>query len=153
MGRECGYLALTSAVANGAEMCLIPEIEYNLENLKTKYLKEIENGRKYFIAIVAEGLNITDEIKMFFEKEIGFESRITVLGHIQRGGAPTVTERLKAAEFVTKAIDNIETSPNKIVTLKKGSFILRELKDIINSKYELDKEMLKLAYPLMGVKK
>ena len=150
MGRECGYLALTSAVANGAEMCLIPEVEYSLENLKKRYLNEIKNGRGYFIAIVAEGLKITDKIKEWFEKEIGFEARSTILGHIQRGGSPTVFERLTAAEFIVKAIDHIESSPDKIVTHKNGEFILKDLNEIITSKYALNPEMLKIAAPLMG---
>ena len=153
MGRECGYLALTSAVANGAEMCLIPEMSFNLENLKKRYLKEINEGRSYFIAIVAEGLKITQKIKEWFEKEIGFEARATVLGHIQRGGSPTVLERLRAAEFIKTALDNIEQNPNKIVTFYNEKFILRDLDEIINSKYELDKEMLELAKPLMGIKR
>jgi len=150
MGRECGYLALTSAIANGAEMCLIPEVDFNLEKLKKRYIQEIKNGRSYFIAVVAEGLKIAEKIKEWFEKEIGFESRVTILGHIQRGGSPTVIERLRAAEFTKKALDNIETNPNKIVTFYDDKFVLRELKEIVNSKYELDKEMLELAKPLMG---
>jgi 6-phosphofructokinase 1 len=153
MGRECGYLALTSAIANGAEMCLIPEVEFNLENLKIKFLEEIKNGRSYFIAIVAEGLKITDKIKKWFEEEIGFESRKTVLGHIQRGGSPTVLERLRAAEFIVKALDNIKQNPNKIVTFYDDRFVLRDIKEVVNSTYKLDEEMLKLAKPLMGVEK
>lgn len=151
MGRECGYLALTSAISNGAEMCLIPEIQYNLENLKKRFLNEIKEGRSYFIAIVAEGLKITETIKKWFEDEIGFETRVTILGHIQRGGSPTVLERLRAAEFMVKALDNIEKNPNRIVTFYNDKFILRELKDILNSNYSLDKEMLNIAKPLMGV--
>jgi len=151
MGRECGYLALTSAIANGAEMCLIPEVEFNLENLKKRFLKEIKEGRNYFIAIVAEGLNITEKIKQWFEREIGFESRATILGHIQRGGSPTVIERLRAAEFIVKAIDNLQKKSNKVVTYYNDKFILRDLDEIINSKYTLDKEMLKIAKKLMGV--
>ena len=150
MGRECGYLALTSAVANGAEMCLIPEIKYNLDNLKKRFIEEVKRGRRYFIAIVAEGLKISEYIKEWFEKEIGFESRITVLGHIQRGGSPTVIERLRAAEFIKIAIDNINT-PNKIITFYKDKFILKDLKEILNSKYELDRSMIELAKPLMGI--
>ena len=150
MGRECGYLTLVSAVANGAEMCLIPEAPYNLENLKKRYLKEIKEGRTYFIAIVAEGLKITDKIKKWFEEEIGFESRATVLGHIQRGGSPTVLERLRAAEFVEIALDNFEKTPNKIVTYYDDNFILRDLDEIVNSKYSLDERMLNLSKPLMG---
>ncbi len=151
MGRECGYLALTSAVANGAEMCLIPEVPFNLNNLKKRYLKEINEGRRYFIAVVAEGLKITKKIKEWFEKEIGFESRATILGHIQRGGSPTVLERLRAAEFIKVALDNVEKNPNKIVTYYDDKFILRDLEEIVNSKYELNKEMLELAKHLMGI--
>ena len=151
MGRECGYLALTSAVANGAEMCLIPEVEFNLENLKKRYLKEVKNGRSYFLAVVAEGLKISDKIKEWFEKEIEFESRVTILGHIQRGGSPTVLERLRAAEFIETALDNFEKNPNKIVTYYKDNFVLRDLEEIVNNKYQLDEKMLKLAKPLMGL--
>ena len=150
MGRECGYLALTSAIANGAEMCLIPEVSFNLNNLKKRYLKEIKEGRSYFIAVIAEGLKITEKIKNWFEKEIGFEARATILGHIQRGGSPTVLERLRAAEFIKVALDNVEKNPNKIVTFYDNKFILRDLEEIINSKYELNKEMLELAKHLMG---
>jgi len=150
MGRECGYLALTSAIANSAEMCLIPEIKYNLDSLKKRYLKEIKNGRDYFIAIVAEGVNKTNEIKEWFEKEIGFEARETILGHIQRGGNPTVFERLMAYKFISFTLDNLENK-NKIVTFYKDKFFLRNIDEIINSNYQLDKYMLQLAKPLMGV--
>ena len=151
MGRECGYLALVSAVANGAEMCLIPEVKYNLENLKKRYLKEIKEGRSYFIAVISEGLKVTDKIKEWFEKEIGFESRATILGHIQRGGSPTVLERLRAAEFIEIALDNLEINPNKIITFYKDNFILRDLEEIVNTKYSLNKRLLELAKPLMGL--
>jgi 6-phosphofructokinase 1 len=100
---------------------------------------------------VAEGLKISKYIKEWFEREIGFESRITVLGHIQRGGSPTVIERLRAAEFIKTALDNIQKNPNKIVTYCDDRFILRDLKEIVNSKYELDKEMLLLARKMMGM--
>ena len=149
MGRECGYLALNSAIANGAEMCLIPEIEYNLTNLKKKYLDEIKNGRDYFIAIIAEGLNKTNEIKKWFEKEIGFETRVTILGHIQRGGNPTIFERLQAVKFITTALDSKEK--NKIVTFYQNKFVLRDIDEITKNSYELNKSMLKLAKPLMRV--
>ena len=99
---------------------------------------------------MARNITISKKIKEWFEKELGFESRITILGHIQRGGSPTVIERLRAAEFIKIAIENINT-PNKIVTFYNDKFVLRDLKEILNSKYELDKEMIELAKPLMGV--
>ena len=150
MGRECGYLALTSAIANGAEMCLIPENEYNLNNLKQKYLKQIQNGRDYFIAIIAEGVNKTAKIKEWFEKEIKFETRVTILGHIQRGGNPTVFERLMAHKFISFALDNLDEK-NKIITFYNNKFILRDIDEVVKNNYKLDEYMLQLAKPLMGV--
>jgi 6-phosphofructokinase 1 len=144
MGRECGYLALTSAIANGAEVCLIPEIKHNLDNLL--HLK----NRDYILAIVAEGANQTNNLKQWLENELNFETRVTILGHTQRGGNPTVFERLMASRFISFALDNIAT-PNKIVTFYQDKFILRNLEEIVNSKYQLNKYMLQLAKPLMGV--
>ena len=150
MGRECGYLALISALTSGAEMCLIPEVKYNLNSLKERYIKQIKNGRKYFIAIVAEGLKISDQIKDWFEKEIGFESRLTILGHIQRGGNPTVYDRLMAVGFITKAIDAIlENQQNKIITYKDSKYHTIDSHKIRNNKYKLDKDLIILAKELM----
>jgi len=143
MGKECGYLALTSAIANGADVCLIPESEYNLENLKKRLNKE------YIIAIVAEGLNITKKLKNFFEKELNKETRITILGHIQRGGNPTVIERLRASEFIQVALDNI--NENKVVTFYDDKFYLKNIEEVLNTPYKLDSQMLMLAKELMGL--
>jgi len=84
MGRECGYLALVSALTSGAEMCLIPEIPYELANYKECFKKQISEGREYFIAVVSESLKNSEQISQWFEEEIGIESRVMVLGHIQR---------------------------------------------------------------------
>ena len=68
MGRECGYLALVSALTSGAEMCLIPEIPYDLKRYEQIFKKEIKEGREYFIALVSEALHTTDAIHQWFEK-------------------------------------------------------------------------------------
>lgn len=150
MGRDCGYLALVSALTSGAEMCLIPEIPYSLDKLKERYLKEVENGRNYFIAIVAEGLNNSKEISQWFEKEIGFESRVTTLGHIQRGGNPTVRERLMAYQFCTYAIDALLSGRNSsVVCYNNGVFDLKSISEINSKKYEIDKDLLLLGKSLL----
>jgi 6-phosphofructokinase 1 len=94
MGRDSGYLALVSAITSGAEICIIPEMPYDLETKKIQILRELKEGRRYAIAIVSEGIKVTEEIVEWFEKETGMETRATVLGHIQRGGNPTVFDRL-----------------------------------------------------------
>ena len=139
MGRECGYLALISALTSGADICLIPEVKSNLKNIKLK-------DKDYYLAIVAEGCNKTDEVKSYFEK-LGIESRITVLGHIQRGGNPTTYERLMAYEFVNFAI---LTKKSGIIIYENSKFKLRSIDEVVNSKYKLDAYKLSLAKKLMG---
>jgi len=150
MGRECGYLALITALTSGAEMCLIPEARYDLDSLEKKFKSQVKEGRKYFIAIVAEGLKISQNIKDWFEKKIGFESRLTVLGHIQRGGNPTVQDRLMAFEFATYAVNAaMEKEENMIVVYKDAKFKLLESQIVISNRYQIDKKLIDLAKNLM----
>jgi len=150
MGRDCGYLALVSALTSGAEMCLIPEIPYSLEDLKKRYLKEIDQGRNYFIAVVAEGLKNSQEIADWFEKEIGFESRVTTLGHIQRGGNPTVRERLMAYQFSTYAIDALTSGQtNSVICYNNGAFDFKDINEINAKKYQIEEELLLLGKSLL----
>jgi len=150
MGRECGYLALVSALTSGAEMCLIPEAPFDLDSLKRKYLKQIECGRRYFIAIVSEGLKISEKIRDWFENEIKFETRLTVLGHIQRGGNPTVFDRLMAFEFVTHAINSaLKKEMNKIVVYREKEFKTIESSEVTSRSYTIDAKLVKQAEYLM----
>ena len=151
MGRDCGYLALVSAMTSGAEMCLIPELEYDLERYRDCYRKQIEAGRDYFIAIIAEGVKIdglkaTDVIVEWFEKEIGFESRATELGHTQRGGNPTVYDRLMAYKFVTYAIDGLLSEhTHSVICYTKSHFTYKSIDEVTGSRYQLDPALLDLA--------
>ena len=88
MGRHCGYLALTSALTCGAEICLIPEVEYNLDSIGARISAEISEGRSYIIAVVAEGTKMAEYVTRYINDSIGMEARLTVLGHVQRGGRP-----------------------------------------------------------------
>lgn len=146
MGRECGYLALVSAITSGAEMCLIPEEPYDLNSLKEKFLKMKRDGRRYFIAIIAEGLKVSNDIKEWFEKEIGFESRLTVLGHIQRGGNPTVFDRRMAYEFATAAIDlALKKEKNRVVVYKDSKINSLDSKEVTTNRYQLNKHLIDIA--------
>ncbi len=150
MGRDCGYLALVSALTSGAEMCLIPELPYSLDKLKTRFLKEVAQGRGYFIAIVSEALKNSQEIADWFEQEIGFESRVTILGHIQRGGNPTVRERLMAYQFSTYAIDALcSGKTNSVICYNDGEFSFKSIDEINAKKYEIDEDLMALAHSLL----
>ncbi len=146
MGRECGYLALVSAITSGAELCIIPEIAANLNKSKKRISKEIENGRRYVLCIVAEGTKATQKMKEWLEEEIALETRVTVLGHIQRGGNPSVYDRLMAREFIKEAFDAILSLKEckKAVVYNKSQFALMDIETIASNKYKIDAELLEL---------
>ena len=146
MGRECGYLALVSALTSGAEMCLIPEIPYDLERYRKRFLREMNEGRSYFIAVVSEALDNTEEIRKWFEEETGMEARSTVLGHIQRGGNPTVHDRLMAFHFVTQAVDGLMAGrKSSVVCYNDGGFEYKDIEEVAFRKATLPQNLLRLG--------
>jgi len=146
MGRDCGYLALVSAITSGAEVCLIPEIPIDITEYKGCFQSQIRKGRDYFIAIVSEGLKNSNEVARWFEEELGFESRVSVLGHIQRGGNPSVYDRLMAYQFVTHAIDALlEGKNNSVICYTKSHFNFKSIDEVALNPYQLDEELLSLG--------
>jgi len=115
MGRHSGYIALYSGLACGADVILIPEIPYNLDDVCAKLRKAAEQDRTYNIIVVAEGVqriedgngSVAMQIGRYIEKQVGLETRFTILGHIQRGGAPTVRDRLLASRLGYHALELI----------------------------------------------
>jgi len=144
MGRECGYLALASYITSGAELCLIPEVPYNLDILEEKFKQQIANGRRYFIAIVAEGIEDTSQkIADWFEDSLHIESRVTTLGYIQRGGNPSVYDRLMAYKFISYAVDGLlEGREESVVCFDTNGFGYKNI-DTVTKTYQLDPELLK----------
>jgi len=144
MGRDCGYLALTTHLTSGSELCLIPEIEYDLKQYEKEFKKQIKNGRRYFIAIVSEGIQQnSQDIADWFKETIGIEARVSVLGHIQRGGNPTVKDRLMAYKFVVNAIDVLlQGRKESVVCYGEKGFHCKSIKEVTQKKKELDKELL-----------
>lgn len=148
MGRDCGYLALVSAITCGAEICIVPELAYNLETLGKKLKNQMKNGRRYIMCVVAEGTKKTDEMLHWLEDEIGIETRATVLGHIQRGGNPTVHDRLMAIEFVTNAVDELlkhNTNDGLVVVYRDGKFAFVTIEYTNSNKYQIKTHLTALA--------
>lgn len=144
MGRDCGYLALVSHLTSGSELCLIPEKEYDLDQYEQQFKKELQNGRKYFIAIVSEGIeHSSQDIANWFENKIGIEARVSVLGHIQRGGNPSVYDRLMAYKFITYAIDNLMNDhKNSVICYTKNGFQNATIHEVVANRKPLDDELL-----------
>ena len=144
MGRECGYLAAVSALTSGAEICLIPETELDKARAEKKLKEEIAAGRRYLLAVVAEGVDKTKETKEWIEEAFGLETRITVLGHIQRGGSPSVKDRLMAFEFILKSVDYLQdnTKANKVIVYNAGKFDFLDIETVVENRYTIPSHIL-----------
>ncbi len=144
MGRECGYLAAVSALTSGAEICLIPEKRFDRASALAKLKKEIANGRRYLLAVVSEGCEASKETKQWIEEEFGLETRLSVLGHIQRGGNPSVYDRMMASSFVTHGVDalldgNVTAS---VIGYQRGAFRFLDIDEVANNRYVMPSHIL-----------
>ncbi|MCK4440583.1 MAG: 6-phosphofructokinase, partial [Sulfurovaceae bacterium] len=146
MGRESGYLALISAITSGAEICVIPEMPYDLESKKRQIQKDIDEGKRYVLAVVAEGTQKTQEVYEFLKNDMQMDTRVTILGHIQRGGNPTVFDRLMASNFIKHAIDRIlkKDCTGEIIIYKKSSFEFITIDYIASHSYKISDALIGL---------
>jgi 6-phosphofructokinase 1 len=150
MGRDCGYLALMGGVAGGAEMVLIPEVEATLEEVAQGLLDAYIRGKAHCIIVVAEGYKpgtraLVDYLKERRE-ELGFEVRVTVLGHIQRGGSPSAFDRLLATRLGAAAVTELYNGHyGQIVGIKGQEVVTASLEEVANSQIELDLDLYELA--------
>lgn len=120
MGRNCGEIALNVGIATGAEAVLIPEVEIDFENDLIKPIKDsIRKNKKHCIIVKAEGFNYDGDLVKEIEELTGMETRITTLGHIQRGGTPTITDRVIASQMGAKAVELLkEGIGNRVIGIK-----------------------------------
>lgn len=105
MGRNCGDLALYSAIAGGASGVMIPEVKSSIDDIADVIRKRREQGKLYDIIVVAEGVGNVLEIEKELSKKVDTSIRVTILGHIQRGGAPTAFDRILATRLGVKAVE------------------------------------------------
>lgn len=146
MGRDCGYLALTSAIATGAEAVLIPEVKYDIEGIIKKIKKRYEEGKSRSIIIIAEGVGSAFDFRKVFDMIGGFETRVTVLGHLQRGGSPTVFDRMLATRMGTAAVEGLLAGETCVMTaLQKTKIEFVPFKDVLGRKKPLDTKLLEIA--------
>lgn len=146
MGRNSGYLASVSAIATGAEFALVPEREFDLSEICQQLRARYEEGRDNAIIILAEGAGNAQQIADSIKDAIGFETRVTVLGHYQRGGAPTVFDRLLGSRLGKKAVEFlISGQQGLMVGLSCNSIIATPLEDVIKGEKRPQDEMLRLA--------
>ncbi len=149
MGRDSGYLALVSAIASGAEAVIIPELPYDLDNIANNLFERYKAGKTNSIVIVAEGAASAYTIERKLKNRIGYESRISVLGHIQRGGVTTVFDRLLASKFGMNAVMGLLEGKTGVMTaLHSNEYIFASLEDVVTNKKKINQKLLDLAEAL-----
>ncbi|MGD8457078.1 MAG: 6-phosphofructokinase [Anaerolineales bacterium] len=125
MGRNCGYLALIGAVISGAEMVLLPEHKVELQKVADMIENSYIKGKNHAIILVAEGSAISagELAAKLEEMDVGFTTRVTILGHIQRGGSPTAFDRLLATRLGVKAVDALLSGETDVMVGLQGKEI------------------------------
>ncbi|MBR1739805.1 MAG: 6-phosphofructokinase [Ruminococcus sp.] len=119
MGRHAGHIAINVGLAVGAEAVIVPEKEYDLNVIAHKMQQTMKNGKTHFVIVVAEGVGKSDYIARTLQELTGVESRVTVLGHVQRGGSPTVRDRVIATQMGYHAVELLEQGiGNRVVGMK-----------------------------------
>jgi len=146
MGRSSGYLSLISGIAGGVEEIIIPEVNYNLEDISIKLKKGYERGKNHCIIVVAEGVDKTYEIAHHLKNKIGFETRVTILGYLQRGGSPTVFDRLLASRLGAAAVEHIlKSETSKMIGLIGNDVEATELKEVLSKQKHINQSIYDLA--------
>jgi 6-phosphofructokinase 1 len=150
MGRQCGYLALMAAIASGAEMVILPEIPLEPGRVLSELKEARKRNKPHFIVIVAEGAKPTaEEVCREINQaagEDGFQARITVLGHVQRGGTPSAFDRLLASRMGAEAVKLLASGQHgRMVVLRHGQITHCSLEDALQAEPPRWAELYSLA--------
>ncbi|WP_028547879.1 MULTISPECIES: 6-phosphofructokinase [unclassified Paenibacillus] len=146
MGRHCGDIALYAGLASGAETILVPEVPYDLDEMAQRMKVNFGQGKRHSIIVVAEGVGKGEDIANEIMKRNGIEPRVTVLGHIQRGGAPTHNDRIlggKLGDFAVRKL--IEGDSGKSCGVIKGELVATDIDLVVNTKKEFNMDLYELT--------
>ncbi|KGA97857.1 6-phosphofructokinase [Alkalihalobacillus alcalophilus ATCC 27647 = CGMCC 1.3604] len=149
MGRHAGDLALWAGLADGAETILIPEADYDMDQIVNRLKRGQERGKKHSIIIVAEGVGNGFSFGKEISDATNMETRVTVLGHIQRGGSPTASDRVLASRLGAKAVDLlIDGKAGVTVGIQKNELVYHGIEEVLSQKHEVNLDMYKLSQEL-----
>ena len=150
MGRRAGWLALRCGIAVGATSILVPEAPFDLQ--KDVIDRMVENqraGKQHFVVVVAEGVGNVSEIAKEIQTRTGIESRATVLGHIQRGGSPTVTDRVVASQMGYHAVELLSKGiGNRVVAMKADKVVDYNISEALQMKKPFDFNLYQIAHDI-----
>ena len=149
MGRSAGYLALEGGIAVGATYIIVPEKPYDLTDVINRMKKTLKTDKRHFVIVVAEGIGGVGNLAKRIEEETGVECRSSILGHIQRGGSPTVRDRVMASVMGNKAVKLLmEGVGNRVVAVKSDSIVDYDIFEALQMKKNLNDDYYRIAHEI-----
>ena len=150
MGRRAGYLALNAGIACGATTILIPEVDFDFEKDVIERMQRTQKaGKRHVIVVVAEGIGGVQEMAKRIEEETGVESRATILGHVQRGGSPTVRDRVVGSQMGYRAVELLKQGiGNRVVAMQKDDIVDYDIFEALNMSKSLDLDLYRVAHEI-----
>ncbi len=150
MGRKAGYIALWTGIANGAEDVLIVErYDHDEQRIIKNIIEKRKKGKKHYIIINAEGIGDSYGLAKRIEAATGMETRATIIGHAQRGGSPTVMDRVIASAMGTRAVDLLTSgATNRIVAYKNGTYVDYDIEEALAMKKDIDQYLYNMSITL-----
>ncbi len=142
MGRHCGDVALYSGIASGAEIIVVPELEYDMDDIIAHINYSRAHGKHSNIIIVAEGVMGADKFSKILQEKTVYSVRPTIIGHVQRGGSPTMQDRMLAAQFGNKAVRLLNDGiGNRAVGIRDNKIFDMDIIEAVSMKKEFNKEL------------
>ena len=142
MGRRCGDIALYSGIASGAEIIVVPEIAFDIDDIVYRINRSRENGKHSNIIVVAEGAMSADEFAKQLQSKTSLDVRPTCIGHVQRGGSPTMADRMLAAQFGNKAVRLLkEGKKNRAVGIRDNKIIDMDIIEAVSMKKKFNYDL------------
>ena len=142
MGRGAGHIAVNTGIACGATDIITKEVPYDLDQIAQTMLKKKANGKQNFVVVVAESIGHSHEIADELQKKTGIEARATVLGHVQRGGRPTVRDRVEATRMGYYAVELLEKGiGNRVVGIKDSKIVDFDIQEALSMTKPYDEKL------------
>lgn len=146
MGRDSGWIALAAGLAGGAESILLPERPLPMDEVVTRLKRGVERGKRHTLIIVAEGAGSGFEVGREIREKTGYDTRVMVLGHIQRGGSPTALDAMLASRMGAKAAEVLmEGRGGLFIGVKNEELVTAPLEQVLGRRKDIPDELVDLA--------
>jgi 6-phosphofructokinase 1 len=151
MGRDHGHIALDAGLASGAESILIPEIEIHLDEVSQRIMRAHARGKSHSIIMLAEGYGHAYDVARTIQENTGLETRVVVLGHLQRGGSPLASDRIIASRLGAYAVELLVSGQHGVqVGLIADDYVSTPLAVVTEKSRQIDMHLYELATTLSG---